>query len=78
MTAANLGPPSPRPPRLLIFFIVVSFFLLFRGTLLWYLLLTITIRLIGSRRNIVISYMAGLPGSLELLLIIFPKFLETV
>jgi hypothetical protein len=33
---------------------------------------------LGSRRNVLLSYMANLPGSLELLLILFLEVLETI
>jgi len=38
----------------------------------------LTIFLLGSRRNVLLSYVTDLPGSLEFLLILFTEILETV
>ena len=79
VTAADLGLPSSGLLRLLLFLLLlVNFFLLFGGALLWLLFLDIIVRLLGSRRNVLLSYVADFPGSLELLLILFLETLETV
>jgi len=77
----DLGFPSPSLLGfLLLFLIVFSFFLLFRGAFLWlfFLLLVTGALLPGSGRNIIVSYMAGLPGSLDFLLVLFLEVLKTV
>ena len=80
MNAADLGLPSSGLLRFLLLFfsVLVSFFLLFGGALLWLLFLVIFIRLLGSWRDVLLSYVAGLPGSLELFLIFFLETLEAV
>ena len=77
VSTADLGLPSPNSLRLLLL-TVSSLFLLFRGKFLLLLSLVVICALLhGSRRNILLSNMADLPGGLELLLILFPKVNET-
>ena len=78
---SDLRLPSPSLLGLLLLFLfVVSFFLLFRSTFLWLLFLLLVTRALlpGSGRNILVSYMAGLPGSLDFFLVLFLEVLKTV
>ena len=78
VNVADLGLPSPCLLGFLLLSlpIVFSLLLLLGSTLLW--LLFLAIFLLGSRRDVLLSYMADLPGSLELLLILFIEVLKTV
>ena len=79
VNTTDLGLPSPRLLGFLLLLslpLVFSLLLLLGGTLLRLLFLAIV--LLGSRRNVLVGYMADLPGSLELLLILFNEILETI
>ena len=79
MNAAYLGLLSSCLLRLLFLFIVVFRLLsLLRGAPLRLLFLLVINQLLGSRGNVLISYMAGLPGNLELLFIFVVKVIETI
>lgn len=79
MNARYLGfPPSCLLGFLLFFSIVFGLFLPLRGTLLGLLFLVIIVRLLGSRRNVILSYMADLPGSIEFFFIHIIKLVETI
>jgi len=73
--ATDLGLPSPRLPWFLLSLPLI-FSLLLCGVLLQ--LPFLAIFLLDSRRNVLLSYVTDLPGSLEFPLILFTEILKTV